>query len=423
MEGILLAVTDEITQLDLDYDLFCHLADEKSIERLRAERVTSELIEDSEIAAAFEWQIEHIRDHGTPASGTVIEEEWEGLSLNPPQTAIGDLIERIRERYMRNQGRTAIRNLYERAYADPLTVAKDMQREGRRLAELTVRRGESYGSDDHDRWLRNYKSKERHGLGPSLGFPEVDAHFNGQLGVTFIIAPPKTYKSWANINAMARNVERGKFAFGYSLELPADEATGRLNAMAGNVPYWRQLKHVLTDDDNKQIKDGLELLHAHGGRFEIEKPNQGERSVQFMVERAINAGADCIFIDQLQYVEARNGHSLGALNNTGDYFEVVNDLRNYSDEIPILVVHQFNRSVMNAKGMPEMQQVKGSAAIEEVATLMLGMWASKEMRQDNEIHLGTLASRNYSYASWKLGVHLSRGCELRMLGTVEDEEE
>ena len=135
-----------------------------------------------------------------------------------------------------------------------------------------------------------------------------------------------------------------------------------------------------------------------------------------MVERAINSGATCVFIDQLQYVETRSGTSLGARNDTGDYFEVLNELRDYSDEIPIFIVHQFNRSIMSAEGMPEPQQGKGSSAIEETATLELGLWANKDMRSSNIIHLGTLVSRNYSQPTWEIGIELSKGCALIMNG-------
>ena len=98
-------------------------------------------------------------------------------------------------------------------------------------------------------------------------------------------------------------------------------------------------------------------------------------------------------------------------------------LRDYSDEVPIFIIHQFNRSVMNAKEMPEMQQAKGSAAIEETAHLALGLWANKEMRKNNVIEVGTLASRSYSYKSWHLEVGLSKDCRLDMIGEVTDDEE
>lgn len=411
----------EITQLDLDWDLISHLADPASVDALRAEQVSIDVLEDPLAASVFAFQMEHLREHGQPATGTVLEAEFEQIHINRPQTAIGDLIDRLRERYIRNEGRDTLRALYEQAWSEPHIVAKQMMREGRRLADLTVKRGESYSEGDFDRWIQTYFRRKGRGLGPSLGFKELDSHFNGQAGVTFLIAAPKTYKSWLTVNGTIENILREKFPYLYSLELPADESKGRLLCMAADIPYWKYLKGALDKTEEDMLKEA-DMLLQEKGRYKIEKPNQGERSVQRMVERAINAGADCVFIDQLQYIEAQNGHSLGALNNTGDYFQVVNDLRNYSDDIPIFVVHQFNRSVMNAKGMPEMQQGKGSSAIEEVATLALGIWASKEMRQDNQLEIGTLASRNYAYASWRLQVSLTKGCDMKMVGMVEDED-
>lgn len=100
------------------------------------------------------------------------------------------------------------------------------------------------------------------------------------------------------------------------------------------------------------------------------------------------------------------------------------DLRDYSDQIPIFVVHQFNRSAMQNKGeLPEMQQIKGSAAIEETGTLLLALHATKEQRKSNIVQIGTLASRNFEYKSWHLGVSLSHDCSIDMIGEVEEEDD
>jgi hypothetical protein len=78
---------------------------------------------------------------------------------------------------------------------------------------------------------------------------------------------------------------------------------------------------------------------------------------------------------------------------------------------------------MKADEMPEMQQAKGSSAIEEVATLGLGLWANKDMRNSNIIELGTLASRNYEHASWELGVSLTRHCQITNNGLWINEDD
>lgn len=414
--------TPEVVALDLDWDLIQHLAIPASFQYLKAEQVNAELIEDGLAREVFAFQLSHNRDHGSPASPSVLEDEFEEISIEAPQTAVGDLVERLRERYMRNQGREIIKGLAVLANDDPLLVAKEMLRQGRQLADLTVRRGEVFGTGDYPRALARYNEKVLQGRGPSIGYKELDDHFNGLLGVTFLLAAPKTYKSWFTVNAVLENVIQGKFPYLYSLELPADESDFRLRCMAAGVPYWKYVKRCMTPEDIERIDIASQGLDE-AGVFRIEKPGPGERGVDRMVERALAAGADCIFIDQLQYMENRKGTNLGAANNTGDYWEVCNDLRDRSDDIPIFIVHQFNRSVMNAKEMPEMQQAKGSSAIEEVATLQLALWANKEMRKSNTVHIGTLASRNFSYGAWEIGVQLSYGCSLDMIGPVEDDEE
>lgn len=412
----------EVLALDLDYDLISHLALPESIGVLRAEQFTSELLEDDLAKQVFEWQMAHQREHGAPATGTVLEDQFEDVTILEPQTSIGDLIERIRTRYMRNRGRDIARKIATAVNEDPLNVPKLMLRGGRELADLVVKRGEVYGSGDFWRLMAEYDKRALRGRGPSLGYPELDNHFNGICGVTFLIGPPKSGKSWVTINAIKENVINGGFPYCYSLELPAAEYAKRLEHMTADVPYWKFLMAAYTQRERKELQAASELLDS-AGTYRIEKPQPGERGVQRMVERALNAGASCIFIDQLQYMENRKGVNLGTANNTGDYWEVCNDLRDYSDEIPIFVVHQFNRSVLNAKELPEAQQAKGSAAVEEVTTLALGVWANKAMRKAGWMELGTLASRNYDYQSWQIGVRFRENCHLAMLGPIEDEPE
>jgi replicative DNA helicase len=412
----------ETYALDLDWDLISHLALPESIGALRAEQFTAELIEDPIAKKVFEWQMWHYREHGKPATSSVLEDQFTEVTIEPTETSIGDLIERIRARYMRNEGRKIAKQIALAVNETPLEAAKLMLRGGRSLADLTLKRGEVFATGDYHRLMAMYDNKVTQGRGPSLGFKELDDFFNGMLGVTFLIAPPKSCKTWMNVNALRENVIAGKFPYCYSLELPAHEYTQRLLHLTADLPWWKYLKNAIMPDDRNLLKEAADLLDSVGS-YRIEKPQPGERGVQRMVERALNAGASCVMIDQLQYVENKKGVNLGSANNTGDYWEVCNDLRDYSDEIPIFVVHQFNRSVMNAKEMPEAQQAKGSAAVEEVATLALGMWGNKEMRKNRILELGTLASRNYDLESWRIGLQFSYGCSLDMLGVVEDDED
>lgn len=411
-----------VVALDLDWDLIMHLADEESVKALRAERMSLEVLEDDLAKEVYKWQLEHTRQHGRPATASVLEDEFEDVEIESPQSAIGDLIARLRARYAKNEGREAIREMVKLASEDPTAVGAEMLRVGKRLTDISTERGSQYGTGDIERAVDVYNKKVLRGPGPTLGFDELDAHFNGIQGLTFVIAPPKTYKSWFSVNKVVEGVSKGEHPHLYSLELPAEDTHWRTLCMAANLPYWKYERGHFTHEEVKRIGEASAMLDELG-TYNIEKPPPGERSAQVLVERALAAGADSVIIDQLQYLENEKGTNLGALNDTGYYWEALSMLRDYSDEIPIFIVHQFNRSVMNAKEMPEMQQAKGSAAIEETAHLALGLWANKEMRKNNVIEIGTLASRSYNLKNWHVEVGLTRDCRLDMLGEVIDDED
>ena len=415
-------MSQEVYALDLDWDLIQHLANEESIATLRAERLSKEVLEDDLALAVYEWQLDHIRKHGSPATATVLEDEFPDVSFEEPQAAIGDLIQRLRDRYLRNEGRKALKQMAKLAGSDPRAVASEMLRVGKSLTDITSARGDHFGTGDYDRAKDVYDKKVLRGPGPTLGFQELNDHFNGIQGLTFLMAPPKTYKSWFAVNGVLEETIGGGHPYLYSLELPAEDTAWRAFCMAANVPFWKYEKGALDTRDMQRINEASKGLDSCGV-YNIEKPPPGDRGAHLLVERALAANATSIYIDQLQYVESDKGKNLGTLNDTGAYWDVLSTLRDYSDEIPIFIVHQFNRSVMSAKEMPEMQQAKGSAAIEETAHLALGLWANKEMRANNIVEVGTLASRSYSYKSWHLGISLSKGCALEMEGEVVDEEE
>lgn len=413
----------DVVQLDLDYDLILHLADPESVKALRAERMSPEVIEDEQAKEIYKWQMNHLRTHGDPATASVLEDEFQDIEISQPLTKIGDLIQRLRQRYVKNASRQAIREMVDLSSKEPLAVAAEMLRVGRTLTEISSERGAQFGTGDIDRAQEIYNAKLLRGPGPTLGFEELDRHFNGIQGITVGLAPPKTMKSWIfGVNATIAGIEQGKHPHIYSLELPAEDTHWRILCMAANVPYWKYEKGAMDPRDLKLINEASTMLDECG-TYTVEKPPPGERSAQVLVERAVASGADYVIIDQLQYVENEKGTNLGALNDTGYYWQAMSMLRDYSDDIPIFVIHQFNRSVMNSKEMPEMQQAKGSAAIEETAHLALGLWMNKEMRKNSVVEIGTLASRSYGYKNWHVGFELSKGCAFDMIGEVQDDDE
>lgn len=407
-----------VANLDLDWDIIQHLAVFDSVKILKAE-ISEGLIEDPLALEVFQWQMDHVEKYGKPANASVIEAQFGAVAIDEPQTVVGDLIDRLRDRFGRNQGQEAILRLTKATIHDPQAVASEMLSEGQRLFRALGHRGDFYSNEDHDKALEKYRQRVLKGRGPSLGFPEVDGHFYGQLGLTFLVGAPKSLKSWYTIKSVLENIRNDKFPYLFSLELPAEESDMRLRCMNSDIPYWKYLQGALDQQDLQDLKESGEIL-AEKTPYEITKPSQGKRNVHDLVSAAKNAGSDAVYIDQLQYVETRRGIAVGATNDTKDYFEVINDFRDASDEIPIWIVHQFNRSILNSESMPDMQQIKGSSAVEECSTLVLGLWSSKEMRKSQVVNLGTLASRNYSHKTWEIQAGMRTRCNLKLIGEVND---
>ena len=410
---------DEILALDLDWDLVNHLAIPESVTYLLAEDITTDHLEDDDVARIYEWQIEHRRDHGMPATASVLEEEFD-IGIEKPLSAIGDLVQRLRTRWMKNHGKEALLKLGDEFMENPTEVPRMMLQAGRELALMVSHRGESYGSGDFERSMRAYDQEVIKGRGPSFGFEEIDDHFYGQRGITFVIAPPKGLKSWFTINSLIKNVAEERTCVHYPLELTGHETDMRVRCMAAGVPFWKFLRHSLSKEDRQRLRDASEALDDLG-YYKLLKPKPGFRDIDRLIGEARDLGADVIYIDQLQYVENRKGVMLGERNDPGEYWGVLDRARTYSEDGPLWFAHQFNRTVMNADSLPEMQQAKGSAAIEEVATLALGMWANKDMRRSSLFEIGTLASRNYTFTAWEIGIEFNDNCNLKMLGEASED--
>jgi len=411
----------EVYQLDLDEELLSHLADPESVQYLWHEEIDDDLIVDEGVREVFRWQMAHLREHEKPATASVLAEEFD-LDLDEPLTAIGDLHTRLLERYMRNHARDYMEKISEAYKEDPALVVEVLPRVARELTAKVGRRGETYGTGDYERSIKRYDEMVLRGPGPSFGFEEVDHHFHGMRGLTFFIAPPKTYKSWiGGANVIVQNVLNGRYGEIGSLELPAEETDMRIRCLTAGVPYWKYLRGALSQADREALREASEILDD-SGIYRSNKPQPGHRTIEEMVERAGDRGADFIVIDQLQYLETQTGKQLGACDPR-EFWQPLNAARDLSDHMPIVLIHQFNRTVMNADRMPEMQQAKGSASIEETATLALGLWANKDMRRSNVVELGTLASRNYQYQSWEIGIELSHSCDFQMIGVAEHDDE
>ncbi len=247
-------IFEEIFELDLDWDFLNHLVLHNSWSTIKAEVITSVLLEDEYATKVFDWQNNHAAKYGKIATASVLEDQFDDLTIGEPLTAIEDLLIRLRERYLRNNGRDAIKAVASVYKEEPLETGSAMIKAGRDLLAITQTRGESWGTGDTDRSILEYHKNVVKGMGPSFGFKELDDFFFGQRGLTFWLGSPKSMKSWFATNAVLQNIMDGNYVELYALELPAYEAQMRVRCMAANIPWWKFIKCNLSSEDLERLE-------------------------------------------------------------------------------------------------------------------------------------------------------------------------
>lgn len=405
-----------------DIELCAHLSDPDAWVVLKGEGFHADLIEDEIVREAFKWSKEFIREYGEPPTDEVLDDEFD-IKDDPffeePVTVIEDLVDRMRRRYKNNQQRDRIKQLVKLQKEDPDSVAREMAASGKELQEILARRGESFSAGEGERAVKAYLDYATKGPGASLGFKTLDDYFGCQRGISVIAAAPKSCKSWIIVKATLENILQGKYPWLYSLELPAEETEMRLMCMMAGLPWHKYINKNFTREEQATLIE-TEKLMAESGAYRIVTPSYGHRTIEELIGNAQDAGAGAIFIDQAQYVETDN-KTLGDWNETGKYWSVLDRARNLTDDI--CFVHQLNYKAANAESFPSYEMIKGSSAFVEVATLVLGLWTSKEMRKSSRMQIGVISARNHTHRIWDVDVNLTTDSNFEIIGVAEDEDE
>src|ERR1035441_5924558 len=140
------STSTEVCNLDLDLELLSHLPNPDTWTVFDAEGFKRNLILDDAVADIYVWAEDHRREHGTPATAAVLADEFD-LEFSEPETAIGDLITRLRQRYMKSQGRAALKGIGQQYNEDPSQVPALLLKTGRELTEVTTPRGTICAAD------------------------------------------------------------------------------------------------------------------------------------------------------------------------------------------------------------------------------------------------------------------------------------
>lgn len=414
--------------LVLDEEFADHLAIAESIRYLWQEKFSGDLFLPDEDFAAQMWRfvVEYVQSYSTFPDRAVMDEEYPQFEFQAARHPIEYLVRKFRERYASNEIKTALKKVARALGEDPLAARSLGFQEFHRITSKTASNSIWISSHDWQRHLEEYKENVLNGrlAGITLGWADVNDVLCGlrKGGLYYIVGRPKRYKSWMLLQSAVEAQRAGHKAVFFSLELPKEEIFARYQCLAADVSWSRYQHNQLTSEDYARIKYAMERLSEESLPLEIARPDVGTRTVPQLIELAKEHEAEIVYIDQMSFIESHRAPNAAPLWERIKY--QCEDLKNgcVRADVPLYIANQFNRLADNPTlaEMGTLDMIAGGDAIGQYADMLLGLYQSKDLRQSNILEYGTIDSRSFESARWRLAVNLSRECNFRVIERVVD---
>ena len=402
-------VVEEYAGLVLEDQLLDHLATPKGCRAVWKARLSPELIgdEDDGVKAALEFVISYMDEYREPPSRAVLEEETGYDEFEKPIAPIKYVIGKLKERYQRQQMKRVITTL-GRNVGNPEEALRIGLSEFNRIRQETLERGNTMDSSDIGEIIDAYKQRLLTGAidGVTFGYPELDAHLGGLKDdeLTFIIARPKRYKSWQLLfSAFKAVTNESRNVYFATLEMPPEEMMGRYTSMFAGVSWWNWTHNAISRNEIDLMEDARHKVFNMDSRVFFRRPPRGERTVAQIVEDAKDLGAECLYIDQLSFLESTRR----ANTRWEEVAYICEDLKEATQHFPVYIAAQFNREAANLTEMADLSKIGLSDAIGQTADTILGIYANKDMHAQNLIHLGIIEARSFQPEVWEIQVDMT----------------
>jgi|LGOV01.1.fsa_nt_gb replicative DNA helicase len=172
---------------------------------------------------------------------------------------------------------------------------------------------------------------------------------------------------------LAKNFcEQNKKTFFVSQEMGKKELTRRMVALIANVKAKSLKNKTLTSDEWARVMSAKQIFKKY--KFKIyDKGNMNIELLHTIVGRLKKQNKiDVLIVDYLQLISTRKSK----FNRTSEVEEVSRQMKQIAMEygLPVIVLSQFSRSVVNADGRvrePQKSDLKGSSSIEQDANIIL----------------------------------------------------
>lgn len=407
---------------DLDRRLVGHLTSPQSIAEVFSLGLRMELFEEPLCAAVYDFSLSYWLRSGmeTAPTASVLEHEFPGLHVETPEETPEWLVQKVQQRYATNHLQDMLRQAATASFDDPVGTLRTLYATAYDAAEaVTPRLSRVNMANSVEDRRRRYGQREDRpgGIGLPYGIPELDEHTGGNMPgeLAVIGAYSKTGKSFWLCNVAVHLRRQGYTPMLFTLEMSIQEMEERIDALWSGVSYNRLVHARLTPEERQDLHAAQDRM----GDILVEAPEEGERTVTQLINRARQAGADYVLIDQLSFVEPPPGR----YRTTKDEYRAImkamkNELRRTGKEIPALLAVQLNRESLNEP--VQLKHFADASDVERFCDLALALERNKEERTNHVMRLHILGGRRTEMKSWLLGWELQRESRIRVIQEINE---
>jgi replicative DNA helicase len=371
--------------------------------------------------AIFEFTLQYWFDSDRQSAPTddVIHHEFPSFKFTKPKETLSWLVDAIKRQWRDANLVEAIETVADHLSKDQgeLALEKMSKMSWEITQAITNRRSLSDMSENADDRLNRYIERATFDgsvRGAPLGLPEIDNHIYGILPseVAYLVGWTGTGKSWFLANAAISALKAGWTPYLVTLELSRKDIEDRIDCLASGVPYTALTRGELDKEQVDALKRAQEWLGDTGSLF-VDHPPMEERTVQSIINRARQRGANYLLLDQLSFIQPRtNRHE----RRDQVIAEITNDIKTEVSEeeskfLSVVVAAQFNRE-MAKSGKASLEKIGLSSNIEQVADHAFAIVRTEEMAVNNAMLFQTMKHRRGAPKHWLLNWHLKNYTEI-----------
>lgn len=418
--------------MNIEDSLIALLTESDNIGKAWDQGLKSELFRDPVKAGIVEFIFDYwfTSDRVQAPTQDVILHEFPNYVFKESKESLDWLIEAIQQKFKDSEVENTIEELAKVAgeERDSDKALRLMSSRAYEIVELTTdRKSTSNLAENIDDRFARYQERalfKGQVLGVPLGLPEIDQYTYGTVmgELTAFGARTGVGKSWILVQACVAALRSGFTPYLASLELPREDMEDRIDAVFSGVGYGLLLRGKLTPKDAERLSVARQEMKKLGNLY-VDHPPESERTVQGLLNRARQRGANIVAIDQLSFVRPRfqkyDRPDLRAAEITD---ELKTSLMSKGDMAAMLAV-QFNRKTKD-QTRPDLTNFADSDNVGRIIDNGFSLFQSNEMKYNNAMELALMKSRRAGLGvRWLLNWEISEFRTAFSVDQMIDEED